>query len=152
MSLQWLSKINSLPSSFTTFRNTARSPDFVIVFVINQLAFFIAAAAGYRRYGAETTEEIILKPLNPLSCRISYNKKRTRIARIARMEISCIREIRVIRVRCKNQLVLCFVGTVLALLVHCMLCWCSSCLVGALLALASGKAERRQVHPLETPP
>ena len=28
-----------------------------------------------RRYGAETTEEIILKPLNPLSCRISYNKK-----------------------------------------------------------------------------
>ena len=25
----------------------------------------------------------------------------------------------------------------------------SSCLVGALLALASGKAERRQVHPLE---
>ena len=84
------------------------------MFVINQLAFFIAAAAGYRRYGAETTEEIILKPLNPLSCRISCNKKRTRIARIARMEISCIREIRVIRVRRKNQLVLCFVGAVLA--------------------------------------
>ena len=31
---------------------------------------------------------------------------------------------------------------VIAWLVHC-------CLVGALLALASGKAERRQVHPLE---
>ncbi|MDY3704151.1 MAG: hypothetical protein SO138_04555, partial [Prevotella sp.] len=91
------------------------------VFVINQLAFFIAAAAGYRRYGAETTEEIILKPLNPLSCRISYNKKRTRIARIARMEISCIREIRVIRVRCKNQLVLCLVGAVLAWLVQFLL-------------------------------
>ena len=29
-------------------------------------------------------------------------------------------------------------------------CWCSS--VGALLALASGKAERRQVHPLRVPP
>ena len=27
--------------------------------------------------------------------------------------------------------------------------WCTFCLVGALLALASGKAERRQVHPLE---
>ena len=27
--------------------------------------------------------------------------------------------------------------------------WCIACLVGALLALASGKAERRQVHPLE---
>ena len=27
--------------------------------------------------------------------------------------------------------------------------WCTSCSVGALLALASGKAERRQVHPLE---
>ena len=26
------------------------------------------------------------------------------------------------------------------------------CLVGALLALASGKAERRQVHPLNAPP
>ena len=31
---------------------------------------------------------------------------------------------------------------VIAWLVHC-------CLVGALLALASGKAERRQVHPLK---
>ena len=29
-----------------------------------------------------------------------------------------------------------------------MLCWCSSCFVGAVLALASGKAERRQLHPL----
>ena len=27
--------------------------------------------------------------------------------------------------------------------------WCTACSVGALLALASGKAERRQVHPLE---
>ena len=27
--------------------------------------------------------------------------------------------------------------------------WCTFSLVGALLALASGKAERRQVHPLE---
>ena len=27
-----------------------------------------------------------------------------------------------------------------------------SCSVGALLALASGKAERRQVHPLSVPP
>ena len=69
------------------------------MFVINQLAFFIAAAAGYRRYGAETTEEIILKPLNPLSCRISYNKKRTRIAQISRIEGLYIREICVIRVR-----------------------------------------------------
>ena len=33
-----------------------------------------------------------------------------------------------------------------------MLGWCSSCSVGALLALASGKAERRQVHPLSVPP
>ena len=31
-----------------------------------------------------------------------------------------------------------------------LLGWCSS--VGALLALASGKAERRQVHPLRVPP
>ena len=27
--------------------------------------------------------------------------------------------------------------------------WCTSCLVSTLLALASGKAERRQVHPLK---
>ena len=33
-----------------------------------------------------------------------------------------------------------------------MLGWCISCSVGALLALASGKAERRQVHPLSVPP
>ena len=33
-----------------------------------------------------------------------------------------------------------------------LLGWCSSCSVGALLALASGKAERRQVHPLSVPP
>ena len=39
-----------------------------------------------------------------------------------------------------------------------LLCWCTSCFigaffcfVGALLALASGKAERRQVHPLKDP-
>ena len=32
--------------------------------------------------------------------------------------------------------------------VQLLLVWCSSCSVGALLALASGKAERRQVHPL----
>ena len=80
-----------------------------------------AAAAGYRRYGAETTEEIILKPLNPLSCRISCNKKRTRIARIARMDKLCIREIRVIRVRRKKQLVLCFVGALFAWLVQFLL-------------------------------
>ena len=30
-----------------------------------------------------------------------------------------------------------------------LLSWCSYCLDGALLALASGKAERRQVHPLK---
>ena len=72
-------------------------------------------------------------------------KKRTRIARIARMDKLCIREIRVIRVRCKNQLVLCFVGAVLALLVHCLLCWCSSCLVGAVLAWL---VQLRQLHPL----
>ena len=30
-----------------------------------------------------------------------------------------------------------------------LLGWCIACLVGALLALASGKAERRQVHPLK---
>ena len=30
-----------------------------------------------------------------------------------------------------------------------LLGWCTSCSVGALLALASGKAERRQVYPLE---
>ena len=30
--------------------------------------------------------------------------------------------------------------------------WCTACSVGALLALASGKAERRQVHPLEDAP
>ena len=29
-----------------------------------------------------------------------------------------------------------------------MLGWCTACLVGAVLALASGKAERRQLHPL----
>ena len=29
---------------------------------------------------------------------------------------------------------------------------CNGCFVGALLALASGKAERRQVYPLELPP
>ena len=34
-------------------------------------------------------------------------------------------------------------------LVHFLLGWCTSYSVGALLALASGKAERRQVHPLE---
>ena len=33
-----------------------------------------------------------------------------------------------------------------------LLGWCTSCLVGALLALASGKAERRQVHPLKVHP
>ena len=65
------------------------------------------------------------------------------------MEISCIREIRVIRVRCKNQLVLCLVGALHAWLVHCLLGWCTACLVGAVLALASGKAERRQLHPLK---
>ena len=32
-----------------------------------------------------------------------------------------------------------------------LLCCCTSCSVGALLALASGKAERRQVHPLKEP-
>ena len=32
-----------------------------------------------------------------------------------------------------------------------LLCCCTSCFVGALLALASGKAERRQVHPLKEP-
>ena len=36
-----------------------------------------------------------------------------------------------------------------ARLVHFLLWWCTSCSVGALLALASGKAERRQVHPLK---
>jgi len=36
--------------------------------------------------------------------------------------------------------------------VHFLLGWCNSCSVGALLALASGKAERRQVHPLSVPP
>ena len=36
--------------------------------------------------------------------------------------------------------------------VQLLLVWCSSCSVGALLALASGKAERRQVHPLSVPP
>ena len=52
-----------------------------------------------------------------------------------------------------------FVGAVLARLVQFLLGWCSSCSVGvtscsvgALLALASGKAERRQVHPLKVPP
>jgi len=40
----------------------------------------------------------------------------------------------------------------LAWLVHFLLGWCTSCLVGALLALASGKAERRQVHPLKVHP
>ena len=35
-----------------------------------------------------------------------------------------------------------------ARLVHFLLGWCNCCSVGALLALASGKAERRQVHPL----
>ena len=58
------------------------------------------------------------------------------------------------------------VGAVLARLVqfllgwcHFLLGWCSSCSVdvtscsvGALLALASGKAERRQVHPLKVHP
>ena len=34
-------------------------------------------------------------------------------------------------------------------LVYFLLGWCTSCYVGALLALASGKAERRQVHLLE---
>ena len=34
-------------------------------------------------------------------------------------------------------------------LVHFLLGWCTSYSVGALLALASGKAERRQVHPLK---
>ena len=29
---------------------------------------------------------------------------------------------------------------------------CSDCLVGAVLALASGEAERRQLHPLTAPP
>ena len=33
-----------------------------------------------------------------------------------------------------------------------LLGWCTSCSVGALLALASGKAERRQVHPLKVHP
>ena len=32
---------------------------------------------------------------------------------------------------------------------HHIIHWCTDCLVGALLALASGKAERRQVHPLK---
>ena len=36
--------------------------------------------------------------------------------------------------------------------VQLLLAWCISCSVGALLALASGKAERRQVHPLSVPP
>ena len=52
-----------------------------------------------------------------------------------------------------------FVGAVLARLVqflfdwcHFLLGWCTSCSVGALLALASGKAERRQVHPLKVHP
>ena len=36
-----------------------------------------------------------------------------------------------------------------ARLVHFLLGWCNCCSVGALLALASGKAERRQVHPLK---
>ena len=44
------------------------------------------------------------------------------------MDKLCIREIRVIRVRCKNQLVLCFVGALHAWLVH-----------------------LRQVHPLRHP-
>ena len=35
---------------------------------------------------------------------------------------------------------------------HFLLGWCTSCLVGALLALSSGKAERRQVHPLKVHP
>ena len=46
----------------------------------------------------------------------------------------------------------CFVGAVLAWLVQFLLGWCTACLVGAVLALASGKADRRQVHPLEAPP
>ena len=55
-----------------------------------------------------------------------------------------------------------FVGAVLARLVQFLLDWCTSCSVGALetsaplrgalLALASGKAERRQVHPLKVHP
>ncbi len=45
-----------------------------------------------------------------------------------------------------------FVGAVLARLVQFLLGWCTSCSVGALLALASGKAERRQVHPLKVHP
>ena len=36
--------------------------------------------------------------------------------------------------------------------VQLLLVWCISCSVGALLALASGKAERRPVHPLSVPP
>ena len=36
-----------------------------------------------------------------------------------------------------------------ATLILLLFCWCSSCSVGAVLALASGKAERRQVHPLK---
>ena len=45
-----------------------------------------------------------------------------------------------------------FVEAVLARLVYFLLGWCTSCSVGALLALASGKAERRQVHPLKVHP
>ena len=43
----------------------------------------------------------------------------------------------------------CSVGTIVARLVHLLLGWCTCCSVGALLALASGKAERRQVHLLK---
>ena len=42
------------------------------------------------------------------------------------------------------------VGATFAWLVQRLLGWCNVISVGALLALASGKAERRQVHPLES--
>jgi len=112
------------------------------------------------------------EPLIRFLAELAIIKKRTRIARIARMDKPCIREIRVIRVRCKNQLVLCFVGAVLAWLVqfllgwcsscsgkrqsraettaphNCMLCWCTACLVGAVLAWL---VQLRQLHPLRHP-
>ena len=44
------------------------------------------------------------------------------------------------------------VGAPFAWMVQRLLGWCNVSSVGALLALASGKAERRQVHPLSAPP
>ena len=49
--------------------------------------------------------------------------------------------------KCTNKAILIFL--LFCWCSSCLLGWCSSCLVGALLALASGKAERRQVHPLK---